>query len=103
MHYDSIEDIRLEIESGEISLSPASITIGWQASKWGYTVWVYEEGYGIYEYRAGNSPWDSGQTVPLAEALNEETLRGYAQQTVREIAEKLGVSIEWVFEEESDD
>jgi len=98
----SIEDIRAEVAREE--LSPEDITVGWAVDEWGYMVSVYllKEVGAIYEYQAGNPPFDSKQIAPPELALSEETLRRFAQLTAREIAGELGVPIEQVFEEDAD-
>lgn len=79
--------------------------IGWQADRSGYSVKVYgPESNEVYQYDAGNSPFDSGAYVPIdsrSPRVPLQTLRKYARQTSQEIAAEWGIPLAMIHQEES--
>lgn len=80
--------------------------IGWQADRYGYSVTVYDpESREVYNYQAGNCPFDSAAIVPLDShdaRVPVGTLRKWARQTSKEIAAEYGISPEMITQEKSE-
>ena len=93
-------DVKRAIKKGE--LDEACLTIGWKADEWGYEITVFDARISqpVYEYTAGNSPWDSQQSVAPDKAVSEDKLREWAQQIATEFADEIGLPQSIVFEEE---
>ena len=71
--------------------------IQWYLTGTGYRVTVYPGSGGdpIYDYDAGNHPFDS-QSVSKDHPLSDETLIKYAEQTSRETADEYGISYDHI-------
>ncbi len=98
--FDDPQDVAKAIEEGK--LDKAHLVVCWKADKWGYEVTVIDAStsQATCEYTAGNSPWDSQQSVALDKAVSEDKLREWAQETAAEFADEIGLPQNIVFEEE---
>ena len=94
------QDIFEAVEKGK--LDKAHLAIGWKANGWGYSVAVINtaKSQAVYEYTAGNSPWDSQQSVAAEGGVGEAQLKEWALQTAKEFANEIDLPQSVVFEEE---
>ena len=71
---------------------PASGYIGFY-DETGYRIWDCEEGQLVEQlYEAGNDPLESTNIVPVECGVSLEILRGFCEQTGKEMAEEAGVA-----------
>jgi len=76
----------------------------WSVTESGYDISVQEFHLHqtIEEYHAGNSPFDSGQYLPVGheQAISYKKLREYAELTAKDMAEEHGVPMGLIEEDE---
>lgn len=101
IYYSDTREITEAIEKGRLDKS--HLVIGWKADEWDYDVSVIDANTSrlIYKYTAGNSPWDSQQSVAAESGVGEAQLREWARETAEEIADELDLPQNVIFEEES--
>ena len=58
----------------------------------GYNLWVQKTELDEQVYEAGNNPADSTSTLPVEQGEDLETLKGFCEQTGKELAEEMGLS-----------